>query len=337
MENRRGGQKVDIYYSSQDISRRRSFNKKPPRGSWQPTVPSWEKTFCKVVGSLDWETILEMKKFAYLYDNVVKWDDSAGEEAFHNAKKRFLANMRGFPCDMALPDPDLYIDKVDWDSKVDTDLLSDLEHKYVVPDMAENNEPVVIFGDSLLCNQGFSPAGWGECEEDFKKATNSSSNNHDTPWDQSLCYSRGTAKENGWGDSGNNACVLDVGSGAMGDTGWGGGWENSSSWNHHDNRKVEPKNPKGTENGGAWRSWDANSGKKNNAGRFMSRYKTSRVHGNEQQGGYAWRNVAGRKRETFVRESSTTESWNLMNSCGPLSYHASGKAGQPWNLGKSVS
>ncbi|KAL3534434.1 hypothetical protein ACH5RR_002895 [Cinchona calisaya] len=224
MENRRGGLKGDTYFSS-GVPRRRPFNKKPPTGSWQPAVPSWEKKFCKVIGTLDWETILYMKKFVYLHENVVKWDDSAGEEAFHNAKKRFLAEMHGLPCDITLPDPDLYIDQVDWDAKVDAALLSELECRSVVPDMAQRNEQVVIFGDSLLLNQGFSASGWGECEEDFKKDTNAPSHNDDSQW------GRRTTKENSWEDSANNARVPDV-----------------------------------------------------DAGRFMSRYKTSRFHGNEQQG-----------------------------------------------------
>ncbi|XP_027066045.1 uncharacterized protein [Coffea arabica] len=337
MESRRGGGQKGDKYSSPEAPRRRSFSKKPPRGSWQPTVPSWEKTFCKVVGSLDWEKLLYMKKFVYLYENVVKWDDSAGEEAFHNAKKRFLANMRGLPCDVTLPDPDLYIDEVDWDSKIDTELLSELEYRSVVPVMAENHEPVVIFGDSLLDNQGFSASGWGDCEADFKKATNSSSHNHDSPGERSVCKSKVSAKENGWEDSGNNACVPDAGSGFMGDTGWGDGWDNSWSWDNPNDKKLDCNYLKGPENGGAGdNTWDVSYGKKVNAGRFMSRYKTTRFHGNEQHGSYTWRNGNGRKeRGAFVYNSSNAERW--MNSCGPLSYHAAGNAGQAWNLEKPVS
>ncbi|KAL0404866.1 UNVERIFIED_CONTAM: hypothetical protein Sradi_2127400 [Sesamum radiatum] len=153
-------------------------------GSWQPTVPSWEKEFCKVVGSLDWETLLQMKRFMHLYENVIKWNDSAGEEALSNAKKRFWAKINGLPCDISLPDPDLYIDKIDWDSEVDPQMQSDIEFEPMISNVDEDHDPVVIFGDSLLPNQEYSVTGWGDDEENFKVPAKSSSANHGDPWEQ---------------------------------------------------------------------------------------------------------------------------------------------------------
>ncbi|KAG8362715.1 hypothetical protein BUALT_BualtUnG0048500 [Buddleja alternifolia] len=149
MENRRR-QKWD------NNNNRRSQSRRPPRGSWQPTMPSWEKEFCRTVGSLDWETLLQMKKFMHLYDNVIKWNDSAGEEAFSNAKKRFWAEINGLSCDIPLPDPDLYIDEINWDSEIDQEfhdmpVVSNTEEYY--------HEPVVIFGDSLVQIKNFPPRG----------------------------------------------------------------------------------------------------------------------------------------------------------------------------------
>jgi hypothetical protein len=109
-----------------------------------------------------------MKKFLHVHDNVVKWNDSAGEEAFHNAKKRFFAKMHDLPCDISLPNPDLYIDEVDWDSKIDPELFLDLERGYSIPPPSENHETVIIFGDSLYYNEGISAAGWGENEENYR-------------------------------------------------------------------------------------------------------------------------------------------------------------------------
>ncbi|CAA0812787.1 Unknown protein [Striga hermonthica] len=142
---------------------KRSHKNKPPRGTWQPTVPKWEKDFCKVVGSLDWDTLLHMKKFMHLYENVLNWDDSAGEEALSNAKKRYWAWINGLPCNLLPPDPDLYIDKIDWDSEVD----NTVSWPEFEPEFTADHEPVVIFGDSFFANQSYSLGGWGDAEENF--------------------------------------------------------------------------------------------------------------------------------------------------------------------------
>ncbi|KAL0453158.1 UNVERIFIED_CONTAM: hypothetical protein Slati_1293900 [Sesamum latifolium] len=172
---------------------RRSQNKR----RHAPTVPSWEKEFCKVVGSLDWETLLQMKRFMHLYENVIKWNDSAGEEALSNAKKRFWAEINGLPCDISLPDPDLYIDKIDWDSEVDPQMQSDIEFEPMISNAEKDHDPVVIFGDSLLPNQEYSVTGWGDDEENFKVPAKSSSANHGDPWEQN------------WGSSFDNGLQLD--------------------------------------------------------------------------------------------------------------------------------
>lgn len=305
-------------------------------GSWQPTVPSWEKAFCKVVGSLDWEVIVDMKKFVHLYDNVIKWNDSAGEEAFHNAKKRFLAKMQGLPCDIPLPNPDLYIDEVDWDSEVDPELLLDLEREHSIPDASGNHETVVIFGDSLYSNEAFSAVGWGENEENFIKATNLSSNNPENPREKVLCINRQTTTGNGWGEPTQNTHLLAEGGETVG---------RETSWypNQYGYRVIEPKERKGADNDVDQGTWDVNNGKKEDVGAFAPRNNTSRVHGNEQKGSSKWRNGKGQKRESFLHENSTTVNkklpsrcWKPSSSCGPLIYHGSSEAGQTWNLEKPI-
>ncbi|KZV38323.1 hypothetical protein F511_25810 [Dorcoceras hygrometricum] len=161
---------------------KRSQKKTSPRFCWQPTVPSWEKEFCKVVGSLDWDTLLQMKKFVHLYDNVINWNDSAGEEAFFNAKKRFWARKNGLPCDIPLPDPDSCIDRIDWDINIDPGPLPDLD---AVPNEEENHEhPVILFGDAFIANQAFSPSGWGDDEDNYNFPANYSFGDHDDPLEQ---------------------------------------------------------------------------------------------------------------------------------------------------------
>ncbi|KAM1455437.1 hypothetical protein ACFX1R_005827 [Malus domestica] len=95
-------------------------------------VPYWERKFCTTVGSVPWRKLVETKKYMSLYKNIVEWNDSAGEEAFNNAKNRFWAEMNGLipSSDISLPDPDMYIDDIDWSSScnnIDPQLILDLE------------------------------------------------------------------------------------------------------------------------------------------------------------------------------------------------------------------
>ncbi|XP_031500873.1 uncharacterized protein LOC116264658 isoform X2 [Nymphaea colorata] len=151
------------------------------RCSWKPTVPAWEKEFCATVCLIPWWKVCEAKKIMPLYENVVQWNDSAGEEAFSNAKKRFWAKINGLPCDVSLPDPDIYIDEIDWDSidDVDPELLLALEQQEPIvaekskgdslnseqPGSTGNNwENFVVFS----CHQGnnlFPCSGWGDGDD----------------------------------------------------------------------------------------------------------------------------------------------------------------------------
>ncbi|KAK8619087.1 hypothetical protein V6N13_133054 [Hibiscus sabdariffa] len=148
MNNNWRRQEGEIHH--QGIQGTRSYSRTPSLATWQPTVPKWEKKFCVLVGSVPWWKLLEAKRFMYLYDNVVQWNDSACEEAFHNAKNRFWAKINGLPCDIRLPDPDSYIDKIDWDSEIDPELLLDLERVPKVPDEKDKSENGVILGISLV-------------------------------------------------------------------------------------------------------------------------------------------------------------------------------------------
>ncbi|KAI4348650.1 hypothetical protein L6164_009349 [Bauhinia variegata] len=150
----------------------RSFSRRPPLGTWQSNVPSWEKRFCASVGAVPWGKLLEAKRYMYLFDNVVKWDDSAGREAFDNAKQRFWAEINGFPCNISLPDPNIYIDDVDWNSSIDPELIQDLEREKDFPSEETKEEKLVVLGSSVLLNQKIIPTGWGEAEEAVPTDTN---------------------------------------------------------------------------------------------------------------------------------------------------------------------
>lgn len=148
--------------------------------NWHQTVPSWEKKFCSSVGSISWKKLLETKKTIHLYDNIIKWNDSAGKEAFEKAKHDFYANTYNLPSDNRLQDADIYIDNVDWDSEVDQNLILDLDSDAVVPDSNSKDEHVVIFGSSFPPNyQNFSPYGWGDSDDDKKKDEGGGFDNND--------------------------------------------------------------------------------------------------------------------------------------------------------------
>ncbi|KAA8518094.1 hypothetical protein F0562_015568 [Nyssa sinensis] len=337
---------------NQEVTWTRSQNRKPPLGSWQPTVPSWEKKFCTLVGSVPWRKLLETKKIMHLYDNVVKWNDSAGEEAFQNAKNRYWAEINGLPCDISVPDPNIYIDEIDWNSSIDPELLLDLERDFVVPDGVEKDEKVVILDQPLLWNQ-FSCTGWGEAEEDVKQVCNSSLGNNENPWEHNVSHGEGAVRESGWGDAAvrengwgdvcGNPWSENQGNGVMKGGGWGDGWNNSWGWNQWENNNYESENLKNRGTDGGWGTWDVNNRNRDGTRRYMSRYKTSRFHGDDRQMDREWRNAKGRKRENFVYEQPFTDKrpssrqWNLMDSCGPVSHHGSAKAGNPWSWEKPVS
>ncbi|GMY19076.1 hypothetical protein FCV25MIE_14315 [Fagus crenata] len=274
----------------------RSHNRKPPLDSWQSSVPSWEKEFCALIGSVPWRKVLETKKCMYLYDNVLQWNDSAGEEAFHNAKKRYWAEINGLPCNISLPSPDIYIDKVDWNSSIDPELLLDLEQEHETHGVVDKDEKVVILGSFL--NTPFSCTGWGEAEAegDVQKAADLSWNpgpgdwdhkvdNNNNPWENSYGQSNGAVKDNGWGSHQNDS--------------WGGNqWKNSC--NEWENNYKESQNVEDRRTGGNWGTRDDYSRKKQGSPRYMSRYKTSRFTGNnDYQRGSEWRNGRGRKRVNF--------------------------------------
>lgn len=157
-------------------------------------MPSWEKQFCRLVGSVSWKKLLDTKSSMYLYSKVVEWNDSAVEEAFNNAKERFWAEINGRKCDIPLPDPNTYIDEIDWNHEVDPELLLDLEQEFVSPNLKEN---VLIFGESFLSSQNFLVTdGWGDdFREDCGKANG---------WGADFEVDCG--KGNGWGDDFETDC-----------------------------------------------------------------------------------------------------------------------------------
>lgn len=74
------------------------------------------------------------------HDYVINWDASAGEEAFNNAKSQFLAQVNGSHCSISQPDPDTYIEKINWDPYIDPELIKDLDRVFFNPDEVNKEE-----------------------------------------------------------------------------------------------------------------------------------------------------------------------------------------------------
>ncbi|XP_075520147.1 uncharacterized protein LOC142553638 [Primulina tabacum] len=87
-------------------------------------IPQWEKDFCLEVGLFTWKHFLEAKQHTKNHHKVLRWDDSAAEEAFSVAKCRYLARINDLPyADIRLlMDPNMFIDEIKWDDDLHTQL-----------------------------------------------------------------------------------------------------------------------------------------------------------------------------------------------------------------------
>lgn len=86
---------------------------------WRPCIPSWERQFTSKIGNVKWDEFVEAKRWIHLYQKILDWKDSAAEEAFIAAKRRFWDHYNGYESEIGLPDPDMYIDEIDWSSEPD--------------------------------------------------------------------------------------------------------------------------------------------------------------------------------------------------------------------------
>ncbi|XP_016478891.1 uncharacterized protein LOC107800253 [Nicotiana tabacum] len=194
------------------------------------SAPSWEIDFCRAAG-IPWRKVVSAKKYIYCYDNVVKWDDSAGQEAFNDAKRRYWAVISGLPPQSPPPDPDMYIDKVDWDSTIDPELILDLDREYFNPNEVDNtvkSENNLVSGCTLVwedkaADDGENPWESGNVqgsktfenvEQTWNEWDNPSNIKDDDPWERSCPKAQETLKNS---------------------TAWGGRGNEEQTWNERDN------------------------------------------------------------------------------------------------------
>lgn len=179
-------------------------------------VPLWEKKFCTSVGRIPWGKIVDNKKYIHFQDNVLSWDDSAGKVAFQNAKKRFWAEINGLLCDIPLPDPDMYIDEIDWNISIDPELIKELDEELHNMQQENNNNPrefsnVVDLGALKKEVGEWNPwESWGnggdKAWDDFgskgrrwnQQEPKNWNNGHNT-WESQIEQNNGALKHRGWG------------------------------------------------------------------------------------------------------------------------------------------
>lgn len=181
--------------------------------------------------------MVDTKKFFYCYGSVLDWDDNAAEEAFHNAKKRFWEEINGLHSDLSLPDPDIYIDEIDWDAVVDPQLIKELDREYVPPDESSNN--VEDHGNSWEC-QYMQVGGAFQSTSSWNQRDNIIDNSNLLDNARVSVDTRGNEhlEGNGWGDSwGWNSMRSNVNQSSDWNkdaNAWNGGYHNLVSTNDHE-------------------------------------------------------------------------------------------------------
>ncbi|KAH6803459.1 hypothetical protein C2S51_031706 [Perilla frutescens var. frutescens] len=183
-------------------------------------VPSWEINYCHSV-NVPWKKVFASKTYIYNYPSVLNWDGSAGKEALENAKQRFWAMINGLPCDNPLPDPNMYIDEIDWNPYLDPEVMADLDLQVFNPDEAQKVEQLETINEEVEYaqiqqnkNQHTGDNPW---ERDHVLGTGSSKDvpswgrwgdavnlRNDDPWEQSCQKLVDSSKDSAWrsGDKG---------------------------------------------------------------------------------------------------------------------------------------
>ncbi|CAN1813815.1 hypothetical protein LINPERHAP1_LOCUS26967 [Linum perenne] len=282
-------------------SRRWSYNqdRRPPRSYYDPPqenvddgIPGWEKEFCFAVGAVPWHRVVDAKYFSYFQSQVLKWDDSAGKEAFHNAKSRFWALINGLPCDdIPRPDPDACIDEIDWNPYIDPDLILELEEECFAPvvDDSNNFQSRNLFSDQqegcsinkgdtanpcgshiLMQQNDMEGQGWGDPWDGNMKESNNLNKADDNPWEKA-CPSTGwpVGGDESWGWNPNSANATQPNGGS---NSWEGnreaaitpkadGWENacpSTPVGGDESWGWNPNSANATQPNGGSNSWEGN-------------------------------------------------------------------------------
>lgn len=170
---------------------------------------------------MPWGKIVDSKKFIYCHNNIVNWNDSACEEAFHNAKRRFWAQTNGHRCDIYLPDPDKYIEKIDWNPEIDSEMIEELDWAYFAPNVTESDDLLEgknkrtknsssVWAEGHIEDPGYVGNAWehgiqcisntGEGWNQRNLSDSGKANNDGNPWDSSVTQVNGGIVDSAWRD-----------------------------------------------------------------------------------------------------------------------------------------
>ncbi|KAK7325362.1 hypothetical protein VNO77_29524 [Canavalia gladiata] len=184
----------------------------------QDGIPLWEKKYCTSVGLVPWQKIVDSKKFVYCHCNILDWNDSGAEEAFQSAKKYYWAKINCLPCDITMPDPDTYIDQIDWNPYIDPELVKELDSAFfTLPD--EEQENGIKYKRAKTSVDDENP--WECAGTPLSRALE---NNKVQGWNQ-RDYESVNDIGNPW------ECSLTHRNGGLTDSAWEGGPVNSWGWN----------------------------------------------------------------------------------------------------------
>ena len=270
------------------------------------------------------------------YKSISDWDDAAAFEAFQNAKARYRADINGMPCDIPLPDPDMFIEMVNHKVVIDPKLVEDLE-KHPPPRLPDGEKDGSSGRDSFIFESKPIPAaGWGNAGD------GSTEDHHSVNWDK---FIEQPHRSPGWGDSENHISRNGDSSDAWNCRGgWGdvtvqdcsgGGDGTNYSWN-------KGRDP-------SWgQHWNNEQGRGNNRkrsrGHYDSRFSKSKQMNNHQAERSKWNDRAERNKADYSYEK-TMRGGQLMFmqqseprwSYWPANHQRSGESGGARCWEKSVS
>lgn len=315
-----------------------------PQEVLQNSSLPWEQKFC-LLGGIPWYKVLAAKKYIYCHENVLKWDDAAAKDSLFDAQERFCSMINSLPYETPLPDPNMYIDKIDWNPEIDPGLMSELDKEYFNPDEAENLTSNEI-PDCNNKNKSTLDNPWEshrlENNVDIKDLARSwntwgdslESKNAINLWEQHDHNGDEASKDNKWGSSVNkqfgwNRGVNDMrestkyesdyvnslNGGALqsklpNEKGWGDASKNSGGWNCGNSRSNEWDNRVNVD------SWRPHHGGTSNCRKFTNFGNNSRnskwsTNQNIDTEKFDSRIHSGacRKREEYQENTSRRKSW----------------------------
>ncbi|XP_062115612.1 uncharacterized protein LOC133829821 [Humulus lupulus] len=312
-------------------------------------VPAWEKRFCHKIGSVPWRKIVNTKEFMSYYSNVVNWDDSAVEEAFHNAKKRFWAHINGFSCDIPLPDPDSFIDEIDWNPVIDSELMNELDRAYFAPDDERQGNENLCKKDKNSRSSTSAPDGnvnpW-ECynaetsgitvskEDGWNKWNNNASvpmniDSNENSWQSNITQGERDTKDNVWGGQAKKSCEQDL----MGSQSWDKSHSTKTNWDGNENPwdpgNLVSANSRKDEGWGSWnKAWGLNKHESNKIENVDDPWVCSSSQhqwqdiGREARGRKHWNPYSTQNRGFGIRRNGgNREVWNEDSQNRGGSYH----------------